>query len=275
MAYSDVGAVLAIVLEAIQAAGLTSGDRKALLRFAVQQAFESACSTQPQKNEAPAIGTLGIVDTARTLAARHSGRSVHAVSTSGVIDGLRSDGRQDLAKRLQRASRSRRLMAHPDTLLAQDLGDHYSTSGQLSSASVTEGGHYECATEASDSDLPFCSGYPTLGAWDAWCDARASSSSSTDHEHSLHIDDVGWQVFSCLGGGKSCFDKVCAVTVPTKPTKRLPKVVGLRPFTIPLDIDGGFALCKSCDRDVEPGERAWRTEECTSSWEVVCLDCGS
>ena len=66
--------------------------------------------------------SLGVVDAACTLAARAFGQER---ATLGELAGkLKAEGPlgQDLARRLSRASKARRLRARPDPLLLGDLG---------------------------------------------------------------------------------------------------------------------------------------------------------
>ena len=62
------------------------------------------------------------MDGARRLYARQLGMEFEHVAISTVIRNLRDHGRQDLAGRLQKAYKARRITAHPDELLVWNLG---------------------------------------------------------------------------------------------------------------------------------------------------------
>ena len=76
--------------------------------------------------------------------------AVHLLGTAAVpqaLRALRSSGRPELARRMQRLSKARNGIAHPDTTLLDDLREFALSSGPRSGCEAAS-----CAEEAPDTD---------------------------------------------------------------------------------------------------------------------------
>ena len=98
-------------LRVVKAAGLSAADRKA----AVRRAVEVAMGLQAESPTAGSGGQRVLDDFQQSLGA------LDTKSLPAALLRLRGAGQQDLAKRLQKRSKVRNGVAHPDPSLLEDL----------------------------------------------------------------------------------------------------------------------------------------------------------
>ena len=117
----EVHSALRPVLADLWDSGLPAAERRGLLRHAVWLACGGAAKARTVPERASDGVELGIVDAACQLTANALGTRKACIGQLAKL--LKEDGEagQDLARRLSRASKARRLRAHPDPLLLRDI----------------------------------------------------------------------------------------------------------------------------------------------------------
>ena len=127
---------LLLALNTFSASNAPMGLKKALglsaLELHMPNARHPSVSTAVRGTELcdgmSALSGLGIVDGARRLFGRKLGLPLDQVATSRVLRHLREGGQAPMAQRLQKASKMRRCIAHPDELLLADLAGFFEGS---------------------------------------------------------------------------------------------------------------------------------------------------
>ena len=148
------GGALRAALEGISTSTLPVGERRWLFRVAVTAAaLRGTAKVHGTEREEL---SLGIVDAACCLAARALGKK--SASLGELARRLKASGPPGLAlaRRLSKASKARRLRAHPDPLLLGDLEAFLGSSGiggvHLGEVSIGDVESAMEGTEAEESD---------------------------------------------------------------------------------------------------------------------------
>ena len=117
----EVHSALRPVLADLWDSGLPAAEKRGLLRHAVWLACGGAAKARTVPERASDGVELGIVDAACQLTANALGTRKACIGQLAKL--LKEDGEagRDLARRLSRASKARRLRAHPDPLLLRDI----------------------------------------------------------------------------------------------------------------------------------------------------------
>ena len=112
---------LRFIIEDIWASSLPAAEKRWLLRHAVLLAFNGSAKAHQEPDYVSECSELGVVDAACQLAAGALGARKVPIGQLSSIMKESGEAGQELARRLSRASKARRLRAHPDPLLLRDI----------------------------------------------------------------------------------------------------------------------------------------------------------